>query len=113
MVDVFVDAMAAAASTPMATNVAKTVSLNLLILILLSSNRHPTDATEYGNIRFASCATGRARERTGPVTGHAVARVSPPTWLGHKPNVAVADVGVGVVVDIAAGPPLQAAVDRR
>jgi hypothetical protein len=45
MVDVFVDAKAAVASTLAASTVTKTVSLTFFILILLSSNRHLTDAT--------------------------------------------------------------------
>src|SRR6266446_91485 len=45
---------------------------------------------DYGEIRLASCAEGRARGRTGPVPGHCL----------RKPVVAVADVGVGVVVDV-------------
>ena len=43
-VGLFVDARAAVASTPTAINVAKTASLTLPILTLLSSNRHLTDA---------------------------------------------------------------------
>src|SRR3954453_5010745 len=46
---------------------------------------------DYGEIRLARCAEGRACERTGPVPG---------PRLRGKPIVAVADVGVGVVVDV-------------
>src|SRR5438105_4117187 len=46
---------------------------------------------DYGEIRLASCAEGRACERTGPVPG---------PRLRGKPVVAVTDVGVGVVVDV-------------
>src|SRR3989442_15900797 len=46
---------------------------------------------DYGETRLASCAEGRACERTGPVPG---------PCLRGKPIVAVADVGVGVVVDV-------------
>src|SRR3954452_9266222 len=46
---------------------------------------------DYGEIRLACCAEGRACERTGPDPGHR---------LRGKPVVAVADIGVGVVVDV-------------
>src|SRR5437667_10046898 len=46
---------------------------------------------DYGEIRLASCAEGRARGRTGPVPG---------PRLRGKLIVAVAEGGVGVVVDV-------------
>src|SRR5882724_6456893 len=46
---------------------------------------------DYEEIRLTSCAEGRARGRTGPVPG---------PCLRGKPMVTVADVGVGVVVDV-------------
>src|SRR5256885_11799943 len=46
---------------------------------------------DYGEIRLASGAEGRAGDRTGPAPGQR---------LRGKPIVAVTDVGVGVVVDV-------------
>src|SRR4029078_13264449 len=46
---------------------------------------------DYGEIRLASCAEGRACYRTGPVPGRR---------LSGNPIVAITDVGIRVVVDV-------------